>query len=76
MKKSFFSNMVFFDFALIVYFAVETNYDWNQSSLLHWSAVALVMIAYIFKSGGALDFNIQDYSLWMFGCLLFGERMQ
>ena len=70
MKKSFFSNISFFDLALFLYFAVETNYDWNHSQLLHWGVVAVILIAYIFKLGGRLDLRFQDFSLWMLGIVI------
>lgn len=68
-KKSIF-NFTFFDFALLIFFIIETNYDWNTSSVLHWGCLALLLIAYIFKNGGVVDLKFRDYSWWMLGILV------
>ena len=70
MKEKSIFNMNFFYFALIVFFTIETNYDWNKSQILHWGSVALLMVVYVFKDGGVIDFKFRDYSCWMLGVLI------
>lgn len=69
MEKKSILNISFFNFALVIFLAVETNFDWSQSQVLHWGALGLLMVAYIFKDGGALDFKLHDYSWWLLGVL-------
>ena len=70
MKKKINLNNGLFFLALVIFFTVETNYDWNKSQLFHWGAVALLMVAYIFKDGGVIDLKFRDYSGWMMGVLI------
>lgn len=69
MKKSIL-NSGFFFLALVVFFMVETNYDWNQSQLYHWGALGLLVIAYIFKDGGVIDLEFRSFSWWMLGLVI------
>ncbi len=66
MKKSY---IIFLEFAIFVFFLIELNYDWNQSQILHWGAVALLLLAHMIKNGGVFDLNFKDYSLWMGGII-------
>ena len=70
MTKKSILNSGFFFLALVIFFTVETNYDWNKSQLFHWGAVALLMGAYVFKDGGVIDLKFRDYSGWMMGVLI------
>ncbi len=69
MKKRYSCNISFFFFSLVIFLMIETNYDWNKSQILHWSAVALLIVAYAFKNGGIVDLKFREYSWWFLGLL-------
>lgn len=70
MGKKSILNLTFFNLVLVVFFTIETNYDWGHNRFLHWGCVALLLVAYIFKDGGVLDLKFRDYSWWMLGILI------
>ena len=70
MKKGFFSKVSFVEFAILVFFIIELNCDWNQSQILHWGSVGLLMLGHISKNGGKLDIKFEDYSLWFGGVII------
>ena len=70
MRKKVLFNLNFFNLALLVFFTIETNYDWGAHQIMHWGVVGLLTLAYLCKDGGKLDFNFRDFSKWMCGLLI------
>jgi len=58
--------------ALVIFFAVKLNYDWNRSAIIWYGSLAVLLVAYMFVYNGRFRLTLSPFFVWFLSFMVLG----